>query len=723
MSMATINARIAEALNIPEKQIDAAVRLMDEGNTVPFIARYRKEVTGALDDGQLRDISDKLTSLRNLEKRRSEIESAITAQDAMTPELSKAIAAAQTLSALEDLYLPFRKKRTTRASIAKAKGLEPLANAIFLQQGADPAALAPAYVNTELGVETAEDALQGASDILAEKISDNARVRGSVRLLMERTACIRSTSDKEEGVYAMYHDFSEKVRDLPSHRVLALNRGEKEEVLKVSVETDMEAALTAVRQKTVTAQGTPAGDFVLEAGRDALKRLIYPSLENELRTKLFDNAAEAAIGVFKLNLKPLLMAPPLKDRVVMGFDPAYRTGCKIAVVDATGKVLDVDVVYPTPPQNKTEEAKKKLAALIKKHGVTAIAIGNGTAGKESEVFVSEFLKELDSRVEYMVVSEAGASVYSASKLGAEEFPQYDVSLRSAVSIARRLQDPLAELVKIDPKAIGVGQYQHDMPQKRLGEALSGVVEDCVNSVGVDVNTASVSLLSYVAGIGPALAKNIVAYREENGAFRSRKMLLQVPKLGKKAYEQAAGFLRVAGGDEPLDNTAVHPESYAAAKALLTRCGMNAADLGTRGIPELDLAVKQIGKAKLAEELGIGVPTLTDIVTELKKPGRDPREELQTISLRSDLKDIADLKPDMELEGTVRNVVDFGVFVDIGVHQDGLVHISRITKNFIKHPSEVLRVGDVVRVKVLEADTKRKRISLTMRGVKQPEKKR
>jgi len=718
-----INARIAAALNIPEKQIDAAVRLMDEGNTVPFIARYRKEVTGALDDGQLRDISDKLTSLRNLEKRRGEIESAITAQDAMTPELALAIQNAQTLSALEDLYLPFKKKRTTRASIAKAKGLEPLAETIFAQQGADPAALAPSYINAELGVNTAEEALQGASDILAEKISDSARVRGSVRLLMERTAVIRSTSEKEEGTYAMYHDFSEKVRELPSHRVLALNRGEKEDVLKVSVETDMDAALTAVRQKTVTAQGTPAGDFVLEAGRDALKRLIYPSLENELRTKLFDNAAEQAIGVFKLNLKPLLMAPPLKDRVVMGFDPAYRTGCKIAVVDATGKVLDVDVVYPTPPQNKTAEAKRKLAALIKKHGVTAIAIGNGTAGKESEVFVSEFLKELDTHVEYMVVSEAGASVYSASKLGAEEFPQYDVSLRSAVSIARRLQDPLAELVKIDPKAIGVGQYQHDMPQKRLGEALSGVVEDCVNSVGVDVNTASVSLLSYVAGIGPALAKNIVAYREENGPFPSRKTLRKVPKLGKKAFEQAAGFLRVAGGDEPLDNTAVHPESYAAARALLTRCGMQPAALGTGGLPELDLAVKKIGKTQLASELGIGVPTLTDIVTELKKPGRDPREELKTVSLRSDLKDIADLKPDMEIEGTVRNVVDFGVFVDIGVHQDGLVHISRITKSFIKHPSEVLRVGDVVRVKVLEADTKRKRISLTMRGVKQPEKKR
>ena len=720
--MTNLNERIAAELSIPVGQVGAAVRLMDGGNTVPFIARYRKELTGGLDDGQLRDISDRLTSLRNLEKRREEILSSVASQGALTEALRGAIQNAANLAALEDLYLPYRKKRNTRASMAKARGLEPLADAICHQQAtAVPAALAAAYVDAERGVDTAEDALCGARDILAERISDNARVRGSVRLLMERTGALRSTSDHtEEGTYSTYYDFSEKVSKLPPHRVLAIHRGEKEGILRAAIETDMDAALTAVRQKTVTAPGTPAGDFVLEAGRDALRRLLYPSLENELKNKLFEAAAEQAIAVFKLNLRPLLMQPPLRNRVVMGFDPAYRTGCKIAVVDETGKVLDVDVVYPTPPERRTEEAKKTLAALIRKHGVSAIAIGNGTASKESEIFVSEMLKELDMGVQYMVVSEAGASVYSASKLGAEEFPQYDVSLRSAVSIARRLQDPLAELVKIDPKAIGVGQYQHDMPQKRLGEALSGVVEDCVNAVGVDVNTASASLLSYVAGIGPALAANIVAYREENGRFPSRKALLKVPKLGKKAFEQAAGFLRVTEGAEPLDNTGVHPESYDAARKLLVRCGL-AAEPTCEGLPELEARVREFGKARLAAELGIGLPTLADIVEELKKPGRDPRDALRTLELRAELRELSDLRPDMELSGTVRNVVDFGVFVDIGVHQDGLVHISRITDRFIRHPSEVLRVGDIVRVKVLEVDTKRGRISLTMRGVQQEEK--
>lgn len=718
--MQSINERIAAALSIPQAQVNAAVRLMDEGNTVPFIARYRKEVTGSLDDTQLRDISDKLSSLRNLEKRRGEIEASIDSQGAMTEELRAAIQNAATLSALEDLYLPYKKKRNTRASIAKAKGLEPLADRLAEQNAADdPAQLAAAYVNAASGVADVKEALQGASDILAERIADNARVRGSVRLLMERTGVLHSTSEHtEDGTYSMYYDHAEKLREIAPHRLLAICRGEKEGVLKAALETDPEACLTAVRQKTVTAPGTKAGDFVLEAGRDALKRLIYPSLENELRAHAFDAAAEQAISVFKLNLRPLLMQPPLKNRVVMGFDPAYRTGCKIAVVDETGKVLDVTVVYPTPPQNKTAEAKKTLAGLIEKHRVTAIAVGNGTAGKESEIFIADMLKDYAGKVEYAIVSEAGASVYSASKLGAEEFPQYDASLRSAVSIARRLQDPLAELVKIDPKAIGVGQYQHDMPQKRLGEALSGVVEDCVNAVGVDVNTASVSLLSYVSGVGPALAKNIVAYREEHGSFASRKALLDVPKLGKKAFEQAAGFLRVPGGKEPLDNTGVHPESYAAARTLLARCGFSEADLRGDGMPELDARVKSIGKSALASALGLGIPTLTDIVAELKKPGRDPREEIRNIALRADLKELSDLKPGMELEGTVRNVVDFGVFVDLGVHQDGLVHISRITKRFIRHPSEVLRVGDLVRVKVLDVDTKKKRISLTMLGVRQ-----
>ncbi len=715
-----INQKIAQELTIPKHQVDAAVKLMDDGNTVPFIARYRKEVTGSLDDEKLRDIADRLAQLRNLEKRRGEILAAIEAQGALTPELKDAVEGAATLSALEDLYLPYKKKRNTRASIAREKGLEPLAKNILSQTGTDdPMDLAKRYVDSEKGVETPEEAIQGAKDILAEMIADNARVRGSLRLLMKRTAVLKCTSEHTEpGTYSMYYDLAEKVREIAPHRVLAINRGEKEGVLKVSVETDPNAAEKMVTGHVVKAPDTKRGALVAEAARDSLKRLLYPSLENELRTELFNTAAEQAIHVFALNLKPLLMQPPLKGRVTMGFDPAYRTGCKIAVVDERGKVLDVDVVYPTPPQSKTEEAIKKLTALIKKHGVTAIAIGNGTAGKESEIFVSDMLKNLGLDVEYTVVSEAGASVYSASKLGSQEFPQYDVSLRSAVSIARRLQDPLAELVKIDPKAIGVGQYQHDMPQKRLDETLSGVVEDCVNSVGVDVNTASPSLLSYVAGIGPTLAQNIVAYREETGGFRSRKELAKVPKLGKKAFEQCAGFLRVQNGPEPLDNTAVHPESYPAAKALLELCGYGKVSLsaGKNALSGLQEKVRDLGEQTVAERLGIGVPTLTDMVHELLKPGRDPRDEMVTVKLRADVKDIGDLTPDMVLEGTVRNVVDFGAFVDIGVHQDGLVHISRICNRFIKHPSEALRVGDVVKVKVLEVDKARKRISLTMRDV-------
>ncbi len=713
-----INRQIAKELSLRQTQVDAAIKLIDEGNTVPFIARYRKEATGSLDDTELRDLFDRLTSLRNLEKRREEIRASIESQEAMTEELSAAITAAATLSALEDLYLPYKKKRRTRASVAKEKGLEPLADAIYAQELPDaPETLAESYIDPEKGVSTVEEALQGASDIIAETISDSAEVRGALREFMQKTGVLHSKSDKTEpGVYSMYYDFSEAVAKVAGYRVLAIDRGEREDVLKVSIDTDPDDLAVTLERIVLKNGRSPSISFVKAAAADSLKRLIYPSLENELRSALTEAADEQAIKVFALNLKPLLMQPPVHGMATMGFDPAYRTGCKIAVVDELGKVLDTTVVYPTPPQNKTEEAARTLKALIKKDGVTAISIGNGTASKESEIFVAELIKDITPPVSYMVVSEAGASVYSASKLAAEEFPQYDVSLRSAVSIARRLQDPLAELVKIDPKAIGVGQYQHDMPQKRLGEALGGVVEDCVNSVGVNVNTASVSLLSYVAGIGPALAKNIVAYLEETGGFGSRKELMKVPKLGKKAFEQAAGFLRVPEGENPLDNTAVHPESYAAAKKLLKLCGYKEADLVAGGLSALRERIAEKGETAVADELGIGVPTLRDMAAELLKPGRDPREELPPPMLRSDLMDINDLKPDMVLDGTVRNVVDFGAFVDIGVHQDGLVHISRICDRFIKHPSEVLRVGDVVKVKVLEVDSARKRISLTMKGI-------
>lgn len=712
--------QLAQELSLRESQVESAVKLLDEGNTVPFIARYRKEVTGSLDDGQLRDLEDRLNYLRNLDKRREEIRSSIEGQGALTDELAAAITDAKTLAALEDLYLPYKKKRRTRAMMAKEKGLEPLALKFFEQTGAAlPDVLAAPFVDPEKGVETVEDAIAGAKDIIAEMVSDDAAVRGALRAFLQRTACLRSVSDDEQaaqGVYAMYCDFSEPVSKVAGYRVLAIDRGEREKVLKVSIECDMEAALQTLERMVVKKGFSPSIDVVKEACADALTRLIFPSLERELRSVLTENAAEQAIKVFALNLKPLLMQPPVKGRVTLGLDPAYRTGCKIAVVDATGRVLDTTVVYPTPPQSKVDEAAAKLKALIKKHDVSVISIGNGTASKESEIFVADLIKTLDTPVSYMVVSEAGASVYSASKLAAEEFPQYDVSLRSAVSIARRLQDPLAELVKIDPKAIGVGQYQHDMPKNRLDQTLGGVVEDCVNSVGVDVNTASFSLLAYIAGIGPALAKNIVAYREENGHFTSRKALMSVPKLGKKAFEQAAGFMRVAESENPLDNTAVHPESYTAAQKLLKSCGFTAADLRAGRLQTLPERVAEKGEAALAAELGVGVPTLRDMVTELLKPGRDPRDELPPPMLRSDLLDISDLKPDMVLEGTVRNVVDFGAFIDIGVHQDGLVHISRICDRFLKHPSEAVRVGDVVKVKVLEVDAKRKRISLTMRDI-------
>jgi tex-like protein-like protein len=712
-----VQKQLAEELNLNLWQVEAAVNLIDSGNTVPFIARYRKEATGSLDDGQLRSLNDRLGSLRNLEKRREEIINAVTELGVMTDELLSAIGAAKTLSALEDLYMPYKKKKRTRATAAKEKGLEPLALEIFAQTSAVPSEkLAEKFIDEEKGVTSVQEAVQGAMDIIAEMISDNAEIRGDLRRFMQSTAVITSYSDTDQpGTYSNYYDYKEPVKSIAPHRLLAINRGEKEGVLKVSLDTDMDRALSIIMSNITKDKNSLTYNEVAAAAADSLKRLLYPSLENELRSMLTENAAEQAIKVFALNLKPLLMQPPLKGQVIMGFDPAYRTGCKIAVVDKYGKVLDTTVVYPTPPQNKTQEAAKTLKELIEKHGVTAIAIGNGTASKESEIFVADLIRDTD--VKYMVVSEAGASVYSASELAAKEFPQFDVSLRSAVSIARRLLDPLAELVKIEPKAIGVGQYQHDMPQKRLNEALFGVVESCVNSVGVDVNTASQSLLSYVAGIGPQLAKNIVSYREENGGFQNRKELKKVPKLGEKAFLQCAGFLRISDGTEPLDATAVHPESYGAAKELLKICTDGEQDK-EKGFDFKHAAeyLDKIDLKKAAEQLGIGLPTLKDIAEELQKPGRDPRDELPPPLLRSDLLSIEDLKPEMILTGTVRNVVDFGAFVDIGVHQDGLVHISKISDKFIKHPSEAVRVGDIVKVKILEVDIPRKRITLTMRDI-------
>ncbi len=712
-----VQKQLAEELNLNLWQVEAAVNLIDSGNTVPFIARYRKEATGSLDDGQLRSLNDRLGSLRNLEKRREEIINAVTELGAMTDELLSAIGAAKTLSTLEDLYMPYKKKKRTRATAAKEKGLEPLALEIFAQTSAVPSEkLAEKFIDEEKGVTSVQEAVQGAMDIIAEMISDNAEIRGALRRFMQSTAVITSCSDTDQpGTYSNYYDYKEPVKSIAPHRLLAINRGEKEGVLKVFLDTDMDRALSIIISNITKDKNSLTYNEVAAAAADSLKRLLYPSLENELRSMLTENAAEQAIKVFALNLKPLLMQPPLKGQVIMGFDPAYRTGCKIAVVDKYGKVLDTTVVYPTPPQNKTQEAAKTLKELIEKHGVTAIAIGNGTASKESEIFVADLIRDTD--VKYMVVSEAGASVYSASELAAKEFPQFDVSLRSAVSIARRLLDPLAELVKIEPKAIGVGQYQHDMPQKRLSEALFGVVESCVNSVGVDVNTASQSLLSYVAGIGPQLAKNIVSYREENGGFQNRKELKKVPKLGEKAFLQCAGFLRISDGTEPLDATAVHPESYGAAKELLKICTAGEPDK-EKGFDFKHAAeyLDKIDLKKAAEQLGIGLPTLKDIAEELQKPGRDPRDELPPPLLRSDLLSIEDLKPEMILTGTVRNVVDFGAFVDIGVHQDGLVHISKISDKFIKHPSEAVRVGDIVKVKILEVDIPRKRITLTMRDI-------
>lgn len=710
---------LASEFKQSRSHIENVINLIDEGNTIPFIARYRKEMHGTMDDQLLRSISDRLQYLRNLDKRREEVLSSIEGQGKLTEELSAAVAAAKTLSELEDIYRPYKQKRRTRATIAREKGLEPLAELLLSQRLKDGnlEGFAAEYIDAEKGVSSAEDALAGASDIIAEDISDNAEIRKKLKALFWRMAALRSKAAKDEdSVYTMYYDYCEPVSKLQSHRILAVNRGESEGFLKVSIEIDPVEAMAVIRRETVR-PGSISTAFVISAAEDAYSRLIFPSVEREIRNELTDMASEQAIKMFALNLKPLLMQPPVKNKVTMGFDPAYRTGCKIAVVDGTGKVLETGVVYPTPPHNKKDEAAKLLLRMIKAHGVEAIAIGNGTASKESEIFVAELIKELPE-VGYMMVNEAGASVYSASKLGAEEFPEYDVSLRSAVSIARRLQDPLAELVKIDPKSIGVGQYQHDMPQARLDETLTGVVEDCVNAVGVDLNTASASLLQRVSGLNATTAKNIVAYREENGLFTTRKTIQKVPKVGPKAFEQCAGFLRVPESKNILDNTGVHPESYAAAEKILERCGYTTKDVAEGKVSELPKRVGEAGIESVAEYSGVGVPTVTDIVNELIKPGRDPRDELPPTMLRSDVMDMGDLKPGMEMRGTVRNVVDFGVFVDIGVHQDGLVHISELCNKFIKHPTEVVKVGDVVNTLVLGVDKEKKRISLSMKQAKQ-----
>ena len=717
--METIVQILARELGRKEEHIQNVITLLDEGNTIPFIARYRKEMHGTMDDTTLRTLADRLTYLRNLDKRREEVKASIEGQGKLTEELSAAIDAAATLAEVEDLYRPYKPKRRTRATIAKEKGLEPLAQLLFAQ-GRDcpaPEAAAADYVDPEKGVNSVEEALAGASDIIAEAISDDADLRKRLReLWRSKGSLVSKAADKEpeDTVYRLYYDFTTPVSRAMGHQILAINRGEREEVLKVSVEMDREAALIVVR-RAVLVPGAPSMAFVRAAAEDAYDRLIAPSIEREIRNLLTEQADEGAIKMFGLNLKPLLMQPPVKGFVTMGLDPGYRNGCKVAVVDGTGKVLDTAVVYPTFSERKKEEAIDVLSKLIRKHGVAHIAIGNGTASRETEQMTVEMIKRLGGSVSYMIVSEAGASVYSASKLAAEEFPEYDVNLRSAVSIARRLQDPLAELVKIDPKAIGVGQYQHDMPQARLDETLSGVVEDCVNSVGADLNTASAPLLTRVAGLNATTAKNIVKYREENGAFTSRKQLLKVPKLGPKAFEQCAGFLRVPESANVLDNTGVHPESYDAAGKLLELCGYGMSDVNAGNLSQLPQRVKDYGEEKAAQACGVGVPTLRDVVGELMKPGRDPRDELPKPILRTDVMEMKDLKPGMELTGTVRNVIDFGVFVDIGVHQDGLVHISQLgAGRRVKHPSEVCAVGDIVTVWVLEVDEKKKRISLTMK---------
>ena len=717
--MPTIAELLARELDKPLRHVENVIALLDEGNTIPFIARYRKELHGGMDDTALRKLEDRLRYLRNLAKRREEVLAAIDGQGKLTEELTAAIENAATLAEVEDLYRPYKQKRRTRATAAREKGLAPLAERLLAQAAdcPDPAEAAADYIDPEKGVETIADALQGANDIIAEVISDDAAIRKTLRGLLMRQGRLKSVAASEEdSVYRLYYDFEQVLPRLAGHQVLAIDRGEKEGYLSVTVLLERDAALPALR-RAVVKPGSRAMEFIKSACEDAYDRLIYPSLEREARSTLTESACEGAIGQFALNLKPLLLQPPVKGHVTMGLDPGYAHGCKVAVVDGTGKVLDTTVVYPTYGERQKKEAITRLTALCKKHGVTHIAIGNGTASRETEQMTVELLRGLPG-VSYMIVNEAGASVYSAGKLAAEEFPDYDVNLRSAISIARRLQDPLAELVKIDPKSIGVGQYQHDMPQKRLDEALTGVVEDCVNAVGVDVNTASASLLTYVAGLNAATAKNIVAYRESNGVFPDRKKLLKVPKLGPKAFEQCAGFLRVPESKNVLDNTGVHPESYRAAEGLLALCGYTDDDVRRGAVAQLMQKVQAIGEAQVAEKLSVGVPTLRDVVKELVKPGRDLRDDLPAPILRTDVLDMKDLKPGMVLTGTVRNVIDFGVFVDIGVHQDGLVHISQVCNRFIKHPSEVVSVGDIVKVMVLDVDEKKKRISLSMKQAKE-----
>ena len=709
----TIIEQLARELNRPAEHIENVVRLLDEGNTIPFIARYRKELHGSMDDTALRTLEERLAYLRNLTERKESVKASIAEQEKLTDELAAAIDAAQTLAEVEDLYRPYKPKRRTRATVAKEKGLEPLAALLFAQERdcPKPEDAAADYLSAEKGVETVADALQGANDIVAEWISDDAAIRRSLRELLEKRGTLRSlAATEEDSVYRLYYDFEQPLSRIQGHQILAINRGEKEKMLSAAVLLDRELALPLLR-RAVVKPGSAAMEFVKAAAEDAYDRLIYPSLEREMRAALTDKASEGAIKMFALNLKPLLMQPPVKGHVTMGLDPGYAHGCKVAVIDATGKVLDTTVVYPTYGERQKNEAITKLAQLVKKHGVEHIAIGNGTASRETEQMTVELIHRVGGGLSYMIVSEAGASVYSASKLAAEEFPQFDVNLRSAVSIARRLQDPLAELVKIDPKAIGVGQYQHDMPQKELDASLNAVVEDCVNAVGVDLNTASPSLLTRVAGLNGSIAKNIVAFREENGVFTTRRQLLKVAKLGPKAFEQCAGFLRVPESKNVLDNTGVHPESYDATKGLLELLGATPKD--ARDLPA---RLNAYGAEKAAVALGVGVPTLRDIAKELSKPGRDPRDELPAPILRTDVLDIKDLKPGMVLTGTVRNVIDFGVFVDIGVHQDGLVHISQVCNKFIKHPSEAVAVGDVVKVVVLDVDEKKHRISLSMKQV-------
>ncbi len=710
---------LAEEFKLKVDQVEKTVALIDEGNTIPFIARYRKEVTGSLDDTVLRALDDRLNYLRNIEKRKQEVKDLIAAQEKLTPEIEAAIDAAKTITEVDDIYRPFRPHRKTRASVAREKGLEGLAKLLLEQLPEYIPSLdtqAEAYIDAEKGVNSLEEAYAGACDIIAEEVSDNAEYRKQLRAItFANGAIVSKQTGDAESVYTMYYDYNEPIKKVPDHRVLAMNRGEKEDFIKVSVELAPELALNYLFSQVVSAKESPARKYVSAAVVDGYDRLIKPSIEREIRSDMFDKAGEGAIKLFSDNLSHLLLQSPLKGKTVLGYDPGYRTGCKLAVVDKTGKVLDTAVIYPTKPQERIPESERVVSRLIDKYEVDIVAIGNGTASKESEIFIANLLKKLDRDVKYTMVSEAGASVYSASKLGAEEFPDFDVTQRSAVSIARRLQDPLAELVKIDPKSIGVGQYQHDMKPARLDAALTGVVEDCVNSVGVDLNTASHSLLSYISGINATVAKNIVKFREENGEFKSRAQILKVPKIGAKAFQQCAGFLRVTDSKEILDNTGVHPESYEAARALLSMFGYTEDDVRAGKLGELRKNVKSKGTKAVAENLGIGEPTLLDIIGELEKPGRDLRDSFEAPVLRDDILDMADLKPDMILTGTVRNVIDFGAFVDIGVHQDGLVHISELSDKYVKHPSEMVSVGDIVRVRVLSVDEKRKRIGLSMKG--------